>query len=196
MGFKWKNKKSPFFIFPADSYEGFMCFFHELISEKTSSDIFSNDKINLDIPMAHRSLNLLHNFINKWGLTPPVVTEFDELESLNYALETDALFIRGWPGYRIHHKKNVTHPEKLDLMAEIPLPHFPDIKKYGVFGGWNLMVSKFSAKKEEAIEFIQFVVREENQMLLFEQAGHFPVVESLYNAVSYTHLTLPTKRIV
>ena len=185
LGFQWKNEKLPFFIFPADKYEGFICFFHEIMSEKTSLDAFSGDTVNLELPKVRRSLNLIYNFINKWDLTPSDVTEFDELESLNYALENDALFIRGWPGYRIHHKYNVTHPEKLDLIEEIPLPHFPDIKKYGVFGGWNLMISKFSTKKEEAVEFIRFVQREENQILLFEQAGHFPIIESLYSDTTF-----------
>lgn len=181
LGFQWKKEKRPFFIFPADRYEGFICFFHELMSEKASHGAFSSDTVNLRLPEVRRSLDLIYNFINTWELTPDNVTEFDELESLNYALETDALFIRGWPGYRLHHRYNVSHPEKLELLEEIPLPHFPDIKKYGVFGGWNLMISKFSTKKEEAIEFIRFVQREENQILLFEQAGHFPIIESLYS---------------
>ena len=178
LGFEWKNEKLPFFIFPADRYEGFICFFHELLSERTSHDAFSGEDVNLELPEVRRGLNLMYNFINTWGLTPADVTEFDELESLNYALE---LFIRGWPGYRLHHKYNVTSPEKLKFLQEIPLPHYSDIKKYGVFGGWNLMISKFSTKKEEAIEFIRFVQREENQILLFEQAGHFPIIESLYS---------------
>jgi multiple sugar transport system substrate-binding protein len=181
LGFRWKKEKLPYFIFPADNYEGFICFLHETMSEKTSHEAFSQDTVNLELPMVKRSLKLIYNFINTWKLTPSDVTEFDELESLNFALENDVLFILGWPGYRLHHKNNVTHPEKLDLITEIPLPHFSDIKKYGVFGGWNLMVSKFSTKKEEAIEFIRFVEREENQILLFEQAGHFPIIESLYN---------------
>ncbi len=180
LGFKWKSQNLPYFIFPADNYEGLICFFHELISETTGYEIFSSDKINLELPQIRRSLNFLYNCIHKWKLTPADVTEFDELESLNYALEKDALFIRGWPGYRIHHKNSVTNSEKLDLIAEIPLPHFADIKKYGVFGGWNLMVSKFSTKKDESVEFIRFVQRKENQILLFEQAGHLPIIESLY----------------
>ena len=180
LGEQWKKEKTPFFIFPADNYEGLMCFFYEIMSEKTIREAFSSDKVNLELPMVKRSLNLLYNFTNTWKFTPMEVTEFDELESLNYALEKDALFIRGWPGYRIHHKNNVTEPEKLSQIVEMPIPHFSDVKKYGVFGGWNLMLSKFSTKKEEAIEFIKFVQREENQILLLEEAGHLPVIESLY----------------
>ncbi|MEJ2054703.1 MAG: extracellular solute-binding protein, partial [Calditrichaceae bacterium] len=141
---------------------------------------FSSDTVNLELPKIKESLQLIYNFVNKWNLTPPEVTEFDELESLNFALEHDALFLRGWPGYRLHHRYNVNEPKKLAAIVEIPVPHFPDVHKYGVFGGWNLMISKFSTKTEEAVEFIKFVQRKENQILLLEEAGHFPIIESLY----------------
>lgn len=191
LGFQWKKEKTPFFIFPADNYEGFICFLHETMSEETSRRAFSQDTVNLKLPKVRRSLNLIYNFINTWKFTPPDVTDFDELECLNFALEKDALFILGWPGYRKHHKNNVSHPEKLTLIEEIPLPHYSDIDKYGVYGGWNLMISKFSDKKNEAIKFIRFVQRKENQILLYEEAGHFPIIESLYT--DKTFLTMYPK---
>jgi multiple sugar transport system substrate-binding protein len=65
------------------------------------------------------------------------------------------------------------------------LPHFDEGEPAFVYGGWNFMVSKFSTKKEEAIEFIRFALRPENQRKMYELAGYIPVCKSVYTDSTY-----------
>lgn len=180
LGRRWKKYNKPYFIFPADNYEGFVCLFLETLSSDENHHIFDGDSVQLNSFQVRRGLTLLYNMINTWKFTPAVVLEFDELKSLNYALDNDALFLRGWPGYKIHHRSKVNYPEKLDLLTEVPLPHFDGEEKTGVFGGWNLMISKFSSKKEQAVKFLRYVLEERNQITYFRKAGYYPVLRTLY----------------
>ena len=54
-----------------------------------------------------------------------------------------------------------------------------------VFGGWNLMISRYSTRKQEAAEFARFVQREEMQKLLFESAGYIPTNTQVYADTAY-----------
>ena len=42
------------------------------------------------------------------------------------------------------------------------------------------MVSKFSDKKEEALEFIRFLFEKQNQITLYEKGGYLPVNSEVY----------------
>jgi len=180
LGKRWQQYNLPYFVFPADNFEGFICLFLETISEQQNKLIFEGDSINLDQPDVKRGLKLLHDMIHKWQFTPQVVTDFNENQCLNYALDNDALFVRGWPGYRFNFDGPPANYEKLQQLVEIPVPHFPGEEKSGVYGGWNLMISKFSKKKKEALEFISFIQQERQQMIFFEKSGYFPVLNSIY----------------
>lgn len=180
LGHRWKETGLPYFIFPADNYEGFICLFHETISRQQSRQIFAEDSVQLNHSGVKRGLKLLHDMIHTWHFTPAVVTEYNETQCINYALEHDALFVRGWPGYRLQYKNNVAHPEKLTQLAEAPMPSFPAAERTGVFGGWNLMISKFSTKKDEALEFIKYTQKERNQITLYEKSGYFPILNTIF----------------
>jgi multiple sugar transport system substrate-binding protein len=42
------------------------------------------------------------------------------------------------------------------------------------------MISKFSSKKHESLEFIRFIQQEQNQILFYKKSGFFPVLNSIY----------------
>ena len=50
-------------------------------------------------------------------------------------------------------------------------------------GGWDLMVSKSSTRKRETMDFVEYLLSEEAQTLLYEESGFFPVVRSFYSDV-------------
>jgi len=47
------------------------------------------------------------------------------------------------------------------------------------------MVSKFSGKKEEAVDFIKFLLKEESQEIFYKVSGYYPVVNSFYEEPEY-----------
>jgi ABC-type glycerol-3-phosphate transport system substrate-binding protein len=49
-----------------------------------------------------------------------------------------------------------------------------------------LMVSKYSTKKDEAIEFIKFLQRDTSQKIMFTSAGYAPVIQKVYADSEFT----------
>ena len=70
---------------------------------------------------------------------------------------------------------------KIEKMNIAPLPHFEGNNTSSVFGGWSLMISKFSERKEEALKFIRFLFEKENQIKLYEKGGYLPVNTEVYS---------------
>ena len=167
----------PSYIFPADNYEGLICSFVETMGG-TYSSLFKYPIAMLTKPPVRKGLELLVSLVNQYKVSPPEVTGFRENDAYLYALEHDIPFFRGWPGnLRPFHDK---YAEKIRHIALAPLPHFKGDTPAAVFGGWNLMISKFSDKKEAAIKFLKFVTSAEMQKLLFKEMGFIPVNKKVY----------------
>jgi len=177
--FEQLHLSNPFYIFPANNYEGLICSFYENLTSQDQS-LFVSDSIRLNTPQAHQSLQLLVDLVNQYHMTPPIVTQFDEFQSYLYALDQDAIFIRSWPGLLLHYRSIVPDSNKLNLLERAALPHFGNGKPAFVYGGWNLMISKYSTKTAAAVQFIQFVLRQESQQLLFEIGDYLPVNRAVY----------------
>jgi multiple sugar transport system substrate-binding protein len=168
----------PFYIFQAKDYEGLVCNFLELAANH-QPDFIKRRSIELTSLAAEHALALMVDFV-KTGVTPPIVTEFDENLSYTYMLNRDAVFVRGWPNFIENYRSFYADTIKLAAIGRAALPHFNGQPSTSVFGGWNLMVSKSSQKKEAAVEFIRFLQQDDIQRLLFEQGGYIPIVNSVY----------------
>ncbi len=182
LGKRLKDWKNPFYLFAGNSYEGLICSFHEMLTEEQSHEIFEGDSINLNTTAAKKGLKLLVDLINRHRLTPEIVTSFNEDKIYQYALQTDALFLRGWPGYLKHFNPENSERYKVKLKdyAMAPLPHTKNNEKCAVYGGWNLMISKFSREKDAAVTFIKFMLGEQNQMIMHDLSGYVPVNEKTF----------------
>lgn len=168
---------NPFYIFAADNYEGLICSFIEtMISE--NQPLFRGNDLGLDTPEAREGLQLLVDLVNRYSLTPDVVTRFDETHCYEYALENDALFLRAWPG--LVQQFDYIDQEKVQMLEAAALPHMNGNRPAYVYGGWNFMLSSHSDKTEEALEFIRFILRKENQALFYKEAGYFPLNKEIF----------------
>ncbi len=168
----------PFYTFAAKNFEGLICSFMEpLLVQKP--DIFTADSLNLNIPEARKSLKMLVDFIHKYHMTPEEVTQFDETRNYAFSLDHDALFIRGWPGL-IRTYQTLQNREKFKNLRRAALPHLKGYPPAFVFGGWDLMVSKFSTNKNAAVSFVKFLLRKESHKLMFEKNGYIPINKSVY----------------
>ncbi len=175
----------PVYVFQGGEFEGMVCSFHELLTEKEIDDLFYNKTIDLDKEPARKSLQQLVDFIHKYKFTPKEVTRFDEFLSYLYTNENNAVFLRGWIGFHKQYKKFLKDTSNVKNMEVAPLPHFKGNNSSGVFGGWCLMISKFSNSKEEALKFIKFMFQKENQKILYEEGGVIPVNEEIFEDTLY-----------
>jgi multiple sugar transport system substrate-binding protein len=170
---------TPFYIFPATDYEGLVCSYMELLMG-LDPYYFDKNGFDLNTEEARKALQLLVDLVNKYKLTPSEVTGFTEVPSYEHFIKTDALFIRGWPSYDKDFTETPFDTAKEKHLRKAPIPYFKDGRPASVFGGWNLMVSKFSDKKKETVDFIKFLLSDESQELFYTSAGYYPVTKSFY----------------
>jgi multiple sugar transport system substrate-binding protein len=181
LGKKFKDQKIPVYLYPGDKFEGMVCSFHEMLSAEESAVIFDGDQVNLNTEAAQKGLQLMVDLIYRYKLTPPVITEFDGYKSYIYANRHDAIFLRGWTGFHKHYVNDVSDTSKIKYALLAPLPHFKGRPASSVFGGWNLMISKNSTKKEEAVKFLKFTFRREIQQILYTKGGFIPINLDVYS---------------
>ncbi|HTR98805.1 MAG TPA: extracellular solute-binding protein [Bacteroidota bacterium] len=172
--------KRPFYIFPAADYEGLICSYIEnLLSLRP--DYFATAGFDFDTPDGRRALQLLVDLVGPGGATPPEVTSFIETPSYAYYVRNDALFLWGWTTYDKDFRDQPFDREKQARMRQAPLPRFAGGSPASMFGGWNLMVSRFSKKKSAVVDFVKFLLRDDSQEVLYTEAGYYPVVKSFYD---------------
>lgn len=172
----------PFYLFPADNYEGLVCSFVEATNSQ-GAPLFTGDSLRLNTLPALRALRLLVNLVNQYRVTPPLVTEYKEIEVYEYALAQDAIFFRGWPGNLQGYRANFR--EKIDNIGVAALPHFERAAPASIFGGWNLMISKDSEKKAQALKFLKFITSKEMQQMMYEEMGYLPANRRVYEDDDY-----------
>ncbi len=179
LGKRLRTAGGPFYIFQADNYEGLICSFYETLAGQGHT-LFENGRLQLESPEARRGLELLADLVNRYRISPRIVTQFKENPSFHYALQNDAVFVRGWPGAFVNNTFPDSEAKKIPLLKMAALPHFEGQRSVAVYGGWNLMVSKESTKKKEAIEFLKFAVDKKMQELLYRKGGYIPVNRAVY----------------
>ncbi|MGB9772576.1 MAG: extracellular solute-binding protein [Bacteroidota bacterium] len=169
----------PFYIFQGDEYEGLVCNYFELVAS-INKDFFHQHGLDLNRQEAERALQFMVDLIHRYRVSPRAVVDLDENGSYAYMLDHNAVFVRGWPNFLENFRR--MHPDQLKLsnIGKAALPHFSGKAAVSIFGGWNLMISKFSTKKEAAVEFIRFLQSKESQELLFEMGGYIPISRVVY----------------
>lgn len=180
LGKNYNPNKNPFYVFTGGDFEGMLCCFHEMLSDDESNKIFYNNPINLNVPSSRNALQLMTDLIHKYKYSPKEVLRFDEYNSYLYANEKNAVFLRGWVGYHKQYKSFLKDTSNISKMDIAPIPHFTENKTSSVFGGWCLMISKYSNRKEEAVKFIDFMFKKENQEILYEEGGLLPINTEVY----------------
>lgn len=174
----------PYYIFPAADYEGLICSFMELLYS-LEPNYFKKYNFNFNTNTAIKSLQLMVDLVNKDDITPEIVTKFTEISSFKFYIENDGLFIRGWQTYDKDFKEQPFDIEKENYLRKAAIPHFEGGKPVSIFGGWNVMISKFSDKKDEVIKFVKFLVSESSQELFYKESGYYPIVKDFYTKEVY-----------
>jgi multiple sugar transport system substrate-binding protein len=167
---------SPLYVFPAAAYEGLMCVFNEILLG-IEPDYYSIHGFDFETPQAARALQLLVDLVQKYKITPSEVGTMTEVSSLEYFLRNNACFIRGWTSYDRDFPQMQEGKRRIQMAQ---LPRFANGNAASTVGGWDLMVSKFSLGKPEAVDFVKFLLKKESQEVMYAEAGYFPAIRALY----------------
>ncbi|HVN49141.1 MAG TPA: extracellular solute-binding protein [Bacteroidota bacterium] len=172
--------KGPYYIFPAADYEGMVCSYIELLLS-LRPNYFETVGFRFDTPEAKQALQFLVDLVHRFHATPPEVSDFTETPSYEYFLKHDGLFLRGWTSYEKDYFYNPpVDTSKQYHLKKAPLPFLDGGKSTSLFGGWNLMVSKASTKKEAVIDFVKYLLSDDAQEVLYKTGGFYPVINSFY----------------
>lgn len=188
------NKPEPVYLFQADGYEGLMCMFVEMM-ESQGKSLLENGKLQLNSAEAHNSLSMMVDLVNKYDISPGEVVNSKEKETYNMFVDKDILFLRGWPAFLNEYPRLVVRNNLLKQIQMAPTPHFKSGKPVSVFGGWNLMVSRFSPNPEEAVIFIKYLLSDEAQRIMYEEGDYIPIKESIYKTIKDKRLQFYSKLI-
>jgi multiple sugar transport system substrate-binding protein len=171
-----KFKNNNFFLFPADDYEGLICVFVEMLAGR-NQELVKNNELKFNTPEGIEVLQLLVDFINKYKISPPEIQNYKENQAYDHFINTQSMFVRGWPAFI--HNKNINE------FSIAPTPRFSGSEPKSVFGGWNLMISKFTSRVPEAVKFVNYMISAEAQKIMYEEGGYLPVNNTLYNDTSF-----------
>ncbi len=181
-----KKDGRPFYLFQADDFEGLICAYCELEANQNTS-IVKNDSLNVNTPEARKSLQLLVDLVNKYKASPKEVLKFKENDSYHYFMENKGFFLRGWSSFLNLHKTFYGDVKTYNELGIAPTPHFKGTEPKSVFGGWNLMISKFSKNYPEALKFVKYLISEEAQKILYEEGGFLPINTKIYEDTQYVN---------
>ncbi|MGD1007812.1 MAG: extracellular solute-binding protein [Ignavibacteriaceae bacterium] len=175
---------NPFYFFPAADYEGLVCsFIQELLS--LDPEYFLKEGFNFETWQAQKSLQLLVDLVNKYKISPYAVTQFTEIHSYERFINNDGIFLKGWPTYDKDFKDYSYDTLKQNNLRKAPTPHFADGRPTSLLGGWDLMISKFSDKKPEVIDFVKFLISEKSQEIFYLNSGFCPILKKFYDDSLY-----------
>jgi len=175
------HRSNPYYVFPAAEYEGLICVFTEILLGR-ERNYFDDHGSDFQTPQARQALQFLVDLVHKYKVSPQEVTTMTEVSSYDYYVQHNGIFLRGWTTYD---KDFPLTAEQKKHLKMAPLPHFWDGAEASTIGGWDLMVSRFSPKKSQAIAFVKFLLKKVSQEVIYTQAGYFPVIKSLFDDPQY-----------
>jgi multiple sugar transport system substrate-binding protein len=184
LGLELKKSNQPFYTFQGKAYEGLMCSFIELMASQNMT-LYRNHRIQLQTVEARKALQLLVDLVNTNKLSSNRVLEFEENQSYDFFIKNNGFFLRGWPNLGWHFKPDHLEAQKISSLKKTLLPHFAGQRKTSILGGWNLMVSKFSNNKPQAIAFLKYWTSNESQKTMYEVGGFLPANKNLYEDKEY-----------
>jgi trehalose/maltose transport system substrate-binding protein len=174
-GEKGSNPNFSGFVFQGNAYEGLTCNALEWIASAGGGHFIDNGKATIDNENATAILELFRKNIGV--TTPRGVTTYQEGEAQTAFTDGNAAFERNWP---YAYSLNAANGSKVaGKFAVAPLPHGPGQSSVATVGGWQLAVSKYSKRKDAAIEFVRYMTSKAVEKFDTITNSNVPTIPSL-----------------
>lgn len=114
----------------------------------------------------------------KWvgTISPPQVVEMEEEDSRSFWTRGDVAFMRNW-SYAYSQTKATALANQFGVA---PMPR-GEGGPAAVLGGWQLMVSQYSAHPEAAVRLVKYLASEKEQKIRALEGSQNPTLMSLYD---------------
>lgn len=170
--------------FQGSEYEGGVCNQCEYIWNAGGDVLDQQDptKVLIGQPEASRGMGAAQEHVTS-GTAPLAVATYKEDESLFSFIQGDAVFLRNWPfAYAVSLDPAAGSVLKED---QVGVAHLPTLESgeqaFATLGGWDFCISAQSSKKEQAWEFIQWMIQPEIQKEFIINAGYIAPRKSLFS---------------
>ncbi len=167
-GYLWQGKQ----------YEGLVCNFIEFIGSNGGEIIDNKGNVVVNSFQNVNALNLMHDFIWKYHISPPnTPSELMEESSRHLFQQGKGLFLRNWTYVWDLCQKDPTMKGKVGVTR---LPRSAGKDSTSVYAGWHLAMNTYSKKKEQAWKLISFLTSHRVQKELALQLSWAPTRIALY----------------
>lgn len=174
-----KERKIWGFVFQGKAYEGLTCNAIEWINSTPHGGtiIEADGHVSLNNNEARNMINHFASWIGT--LVPEGVLNYEQEDCRGVFQSGKAVFMRNWPyAWPLLNAADSPVAGKVGIM---PLPKGgKEGKATGVLGGWNLSLSKYSKRKQDAAHLIAFLTSLQELKRRSQVGGYFPPIEALY----------------
>jgi multiple sugar transport system substrate-binding protein len=168
-GFLWQGKQA----------EVLVCDLVSFIGSNDGAILQPDGKtVSIADDAAVEAVQLMHDLIKKYQITPEDVLSWDEEPSRGPFTAGQAAFLRNW-SYVFKVAQDKTASTVVDEVGVVPLPHFPNKKSAACLGGYQYGVNASSKNKEAAIEFVRWMSSPETQLRFATTLGLCPTRASV-----------------
>ncbi|MBB5702039.1 trehalose/maltose transport system substrate-binding protein [Ochrobactrum daejeonense] len=167
------------FVFQGNAYEGLTCNALEWIKSSGGGQIVEADgTISVNNEKAAAALDRVKGWIGT--ISPQGALAYQEEESRGVWQTGNAVFMRNWPyAYALGNSADSGVKGKFDV-APLPAGAQGDAPS-STLGGWNLAVSRYSAKQDAAIALVKYLASPEVQKAQAIEISRLPTIKALYD---------------
>jgi multiple sugar transport system substrate-binding protein len=160
-------------------YEGLTCNATEAINTGGGQVVKDDGKTpNVDTPEAAKGLSLLADAYKNGNIPQQAIT-YKEEESRHSFEDGKLLFLRNWP-YVFNLATTDASSQVKDKFGVAPLPGLTG-PGASTLGGHNSAISAYSGHKQTALDFLKFLVNDENEKWYATQGSLAPSLAALYD---------------
>jgi multiple sugar transport system substrate-binding protein len=161
-------------------YEGLTCNLMEIVWSYGGKVFDEEGNVVYNSPETVEAVKTMTDMVREHDIMPNGIVNFYSGDARAPFFSGNLVFLRDWPsGWR-----SAQDPEKSDVVGKVGVAALPkgsaDERSYSTLGGWQVMVSKYSENKEEAIKFAKFRAGKEAQKMAALGLSHIPARDSLY----------------
>lgn len=161
-------------------YEGLTCNLTEFVWSYGGDFLDNKGNVIFDSKESIEAMTTMSGMVTEDKITPEGVITFGSGEARAVFFAGNMMFLRDWPsGW-----SKSQDPENSKVVGKVGIAPLPkgtmENESYSTLGGWQIMVSKFSEHKEEAVKFAIFRASEYSQILAAKELSHIPSIKGLY----------------
>jgi multiple sugar transport system substrate-binding protein len=167
------------FLWQAKQAEVLVCDLVSFIGSNGGSILQPDGKtVSITDDAAVEAVQLMHDLIKKYKVTPEDVLSWDEEPSRRPFTAGQAAFLRNW-SYVWKVAQDPAESSVVGKVGVVPLPHFPNKQSAAALGGYQYGVNATTKNREAAIEFVRWMSSPETQLRFATQLGLSPTRASV-----------------